>query len=179
MAYFSHLYATLGPQKSPLNIVCFGLPNAGKKSILVKLGKTNFSTLQDGTEITTVKEKNVTITAYPISSDGDTSPLLQDIVKSAHGLMFVCDSADLEQLRKAKGELHRLLAISQSRAAPLVVFANKTDLSGALDDNQLVKELGLHDTILSRVNWQLQRTCVTTGDGLYEGMEWMILYLRK
>ena len=143
----------------------------------LKIGETNFSTLQDGTKITTVQDQNITITAYPISGDGDTSPLLQDIFKGAHGLMFVCDSADLEQLRRAKGELHRFLGMNQSREAPLLVCANKADLPGALNDNQCANELGLHD-IRHRV-WMLQKTCATSGDGLYEGMDWIFNEIKK
>lgn len=47
-AYFS-LYKSLVTRKKPINIMCFGLPNAGKATMLFKLkiGETNFSTLQD------------------------------------------------------------------------------------------------------------------------------------
>lgn len=159
--------------------MCFGLPNAGKTTMLLKLGigEPNFSTLQDGTKITTVKQQNLTITAYPISSDGDTSPLLQDFFKSAHAFIFVCDSADIEQLKKVKGELHRLLNINQSREVPLLVCANKADLPGALDDDQCVNELGLHD--IRRRSWKVQKTCATNGDGLYESIEWMFNEIKK
>jgi GTPase SAR1 family protein len=179
MSAFVSLFKAFLGRKNPSNIMCFGLPNAGKTTMLfqMRIGETKFSTLQDGTQITIKKEQNLTITAYPISSDGDTSPLLQDIFKSAHALMFVCDSADIEQLKKVKGELHRLLKITQTREVPLLVCANKADLPGALDDKQCADELGLHD-IRNRF-WKVQQTCATSGDGVYEGMLWIADEIKK
>ncbi|CAJ0873948.1 16839_t:CDS:2, partial [Entrophospora sp. SA101] len=67
------------------------------------------------------------------------------------------------------------------RDALLLVFANKQDLPNAMNAAEITDKLGLHS--LRQRHWYIQATCATSGDGLYEGLEWLIDeytgYLRK
>jgi ADP-ribosylation factor-like protein 5B len=51
------------------------------------------------------------------------------------------------------------------------VYANKSDVAGALDDAALTEALALHD--IKTHNWHLQRCCALTGTGLVEGLTWI------
>eukprot|EP00964_Phaeocystis_antarctica_P156022 scaffold125496_cov69-Phaeocystis_antarctica.AAC.1 len=42
---------------------------------------------------------------------------------------------------------------------------------------EITDKLGLHS--LRQRNWYIQSTCATTGDGLYEGLDWMSSSLSK
>lgn len=42
---------------------------------------------------------------------------------------------------------------------------------------EITQQLGLQS--LTRRAWYIQSTCATTGDGLYEGLEWLADALRK
>merc|ERR1719266_1350816 len=55
--------------------------------------------------------------------------------------------------------------------AVLLVFANKQDLPNAMSVNEVTERLGLNQ--LRNRQWYIQSTCATTGDGLYEGLEWL------
>merc|ERR1719373_1019172 len=55
--------------------------------------------------------------------------------------------------------------------AIVLVFANKQDLPHAMSANEVSSKLGL-DRLRNR-RWHIQACCATTGDGLYEGMEWL------
>jgi len=68
-------------------------------------------------------------------------------------------------------ELQKLLGEDEMRDAVLLVFANKQDLPNALTANDLADKLGLRD--LRRTQWHIQSTIATTGDGLYEGFDWI------
>ena len=57
------------------------------------------------------------------------------------------------------------------RDAMLLVFANKQDLPNAMNAAEITDKLGLHS--LRQRNWYIQSTCATTGDGLYEGLDWL------
>ena len=57
------------------------------------------------------------------------------------------------------------------RDAILLVYANKQDLPNAIRPQELGNRLRLN-TITNRA-WQVQGTCATTGDGLYEGLDWL------
>ena len=63
------------------------------------------------------------------------------------------------------------------REAMLLVFANKQDLPNAMNAAEITDKLGLHS--LRQRNWYIQSTCATTGDGLYEGLDWLSNSLAK
>lgn len=56
------------------------------------------------------------------------------------GLIWVVDSADKRRLEDCREELHSLLKEERLASSTLLVFANKQDLPGALND-QDIKEV--------------------------------------
>lgn len=66
--------------------------------------------------------------------------------------------------------LYFALQEEELRDAAILVFANKQDLPGALDDAAVAQGLGLHD-IKSR-QWTIFKTSAIKGDGLFEGLDW-------
>ncbi|XP_075952062.1 ADP-ribosylation factor 3a isoform X2 [Anarhichas minor] len=93
------------------------------------------------------------------------------------GLIFVVDSNDRERVNEAREELMRMLAEDELRDAVLLVFANKQDLPNAMNAAELTDKLGLHS--LRHRNWYIQATCATSGDGLYEGLDWLANQLKN
>ena len=57
------------------------------------------------------------------------------------------------------------------RDAVLLVFANKQDLPNAMTAAEVTDKLGLHN--MRNRQWFIQSACATTGDGLYEGLDWL------
>merc|ERR1719476_374719 len=55
--------------------------------------------------------------------------------------------------------------------AALLVYANKQDLPNAMSAMEITEKLGLQN--LRERQWFVQGSCATTGDGLYEGIEWL------
>lgn len=51
------------------------------------------------------------------------------------------------------------------------------DLPNAASASELSDQLGL-SAMRSR-NWYIQATCATSGDGLYEGLDWLSNALKK
>ncbi|PIK34683.1 putative ADP-ribosylation factor 2-like, partial [Apostichopus japonicus] len=92
-------------------------------------------------------------------------------------LIFVIDSNDKERANEAREELNRMLQEDELRNAHLLVFANKQDLPNALNAADITEKLGLHK--LSNRNWYIQATCATSGDGLYEGLDWLSNQLKN
>ncbi|KAJ8940549.1 hypothetical protein NQ318_003392 [Aromia moschata] len=95
----------------------------------------------------------------------------------AQGLIFVVDSNDRERIGEAKDELMRMLAEDELRDAVLLIFANKQDLPNAMNAAEITDKLGLHS--LRNRNWYIQATCATSGDGLYEGLDWLSNQLKN
>ena len=87
------------------------------------------------------------------------------------------DSNDRERAQEAKDELNRMLNEDELREAVLLVFANKQDLPNAMNAAELTDKLGLHN--IKNRSWYIQSTCATSGDGLYEGLDWLSNELKK
>ena|SRR3990167_7703970 len=85
--------------------------------------------------------------------------------------IFVVDSNDKDRVQEANEELQKMLREDELRDATLLVFANKQDLPNAMSVSEITDKLGLHS--LGSRKWYIQATCATTGDGLYEGLDWL------
>lgn len=71
-----------------------------------------------------------------------------------------------------------MLTNDNLRDSVLLVFANKQDMPDALSAAQLTDELEL--TKLPRTRrWHVQATCATSGEGLYEGLNWLSTELNR
>ncbi|KAM6548303.1 hypothetical protein CsatB_019979 [Cannabis sativa] len=57
------------------------------------------------------------------------------------------------------------------RDAVLLFFANKQDLPNAMNATEITDKLGRHS--LRQRHWYIQSTCATSGEGLYEGLDWL------
>ena len=91
--------------------------------------------------------------------------------QNTQGIIFVVDSNDRDRVNEAREELQRMLNEDELRDAILLVFANKQDLPNAMNAAEITDKLGLHS--LRQREWYIQSTCATSGDGLYEGLEWV------
>ncbi len=70
-------------------------------------------------------------------------------------------------------ELTRLLVEEEKLAGvPLLVFANKQDLLSALPASDL--SVGLNLTAIKDRAWQIAPCSAKSGEGLAEGMQWLI-----
>ena len=96
--------------------------------------------------------------------------------QNTQGIIFVVDSNDHERVTEAREELQRMLNEDELRDALLLIFANKQDLPNAMGAPEITDKLGLH--ALRNRDWFIQATCATSGDGLYEGLEWVSCELR-
>ncbi len=81
------------------------------------------------------------------------------------------DSNDRERINEAAEELGKMLNEDELRDAALLVFANKQDLPNAMSVAEITDKLGLH-SLRSR-KWYIQSACAVSGDGLYEGLDWL------
>lgn len=64
-----------------------------------------------------------------------------------------------------------MMQSDELRNAALLIFANKQDLPYAKTPNEIKEGLKLHN--LRQKNWFIQPCTATTGEGLYEGLEWL------
>jgi ADP-ribosylation factor-like protein 2 len=91
------------------------------------------------------------------------------------GLVFVVDSSDEHRLDLVKEELSSLLQQERLAGATLLVLANKQDLKNSLTSQQIALRLELDRKIqYGNRHWAIYGCSAFTGEGLAEGMEWMV-----
>jgi len=169
---FSSLFQGLFGKKE-MRILMVGLDAAGKTTILykLKLGEIVTTIPTIGFNVETVEYKNISFTVWDVGGQDKIRPLWRHYFQNTQGLIFVVDSNDRERVGEAKEELSRMLNEDELRDAVLLIFANKQDLPNAMNPAEITDKLGLHS--LRARNWYIQSTCATSGDGLYEGLDWL------
>ncbi|GLI58967.1 hypothetical protein VaNZ11_000754 [Volvox africanus] len=163
--------------KKEMRILMVGLDAAGKTTILykLKLGEIVTTIPTIGFNVETVDYKNISFTVWDVGGQDKIRPLWRHYFQNTQGLIFVIDSNDRERVGEAKDELHRMLNEDELRDAVLLVFANKQDLPNAMNAAEITEKLGLHG--LRHKCWYIQSTCATSGEGLYEGLDWLSQYI--
>ncbi|KNG51466.1 adp-ribosylation factor [Stemphylium lycopersici] len=175
---FSKLFDKLWGKKE-MRILMVGLDAAGKTTILykLKLGEIVTTIPTIGFNVETVEYKNIQFTVWDVGGQDKIRPLWRHYFQNTQGIIFVVDSNDRDRVVEAREELQRMLNEDELRDALLLVFANKQDLPNAMNAAEITDKLGLHS--LRQRAWYIQSTCATSGDGLYEGLEWLSNSLRK
>ncbi|CAF1034891.1 unnamed protein product [Adineta ricciae] len=130
-----------------------------------------------GFNVETVEYKNISFTVWDVGGQDKIRPLWRHYFQNTQGLIFVVDSNDRERVGEARDELQRMLSEDELREATLLIFANKQDLPNAMNAAEITDKLGLHS--LRNRNWYIQATCATSGDGLYEGLDWLSNQLKN
>lgn len=175
---FEKLFKSLFGKKE-MRILMVGLDAAGKTTILykLKLGEIVTTIPTIGFNVETVEYKNISFTVWDVGGQDKIRPLWRHYFQNTQGLIFVVDSNDRERVNEAREELTRMLAEDELRDAVLLVFVNKQDLPNAMNAAEIRDKLGLHS--LHQRNWYIQATCATSGDGLYEGLDWLSNQLKN
>lgn len=158
---------------------CPFLAACSKTTILykLKLGEVVTTIPTIGFNVETVEYKNISFTVWDVGGQDKIRPLWRHYYQNTQGIIFVVDSNDRERIAEAKAELDRMLAEEELREAVLLVFANKQDLPKAIPVAKLTEELGL--TALRGRTWHIQGCCATSGDGLYEGLDWLSITISR
>ncbi|KAG2146006.1 ADP-ribosylation factor family-domain-containing protein [Suillus bovinus] len=130
-----------------------------------------------GFNVETVTYKNVKFNVWDVGGQDKIRPLWRHYYTGTQGLVFVVDSQDRERIDEAKQELHRILSDREMKECLLLVFSNKQDLPGAMSPAEVTEKLGLHR--MRDRSWYVHPSCATTGEGLFEGLQWLNQNVKK
>ncbi|VDB95477.1 unnamed protein product [Peniophora sp. CBMAI 1063] len=104
----------------------------------------------------------------------DLAPLLPPRHPGTQAIIYVVDCTDRERIGKARTELHEHTLFREGlKGLPVLVYANKRDVAGALSEDEVAERLGRHS--LKRTPWHVQPSCAMTGEGLFEDLQWPVL----
>merc|ERR1712176_212577 len=172
---FSRVFQSLfGSQEG--RILILGLDNAGKTTILYKLQNEaedeEVMTIPTiGFNVETLQYKNIKFQVWDLGGQTSIRPYWRCYYPNTQAIIYVVDSTDVDRLNTTKDEFHAILEEDELKEALVLVFANKQDLPGALDEAKIAEALDLHK-IKSRT-WTIFKTSAAKGEGLFEGLDWL------
>jgi ADP-ribosylation factor-like protein 5B len=70
-----------------------------------------------------------------------------------------------------------MLAQDELKKSGVLIFANKQDVKGSMSAAEISRHLNL--TSIKTHRWQIQSCCALTGEGLYQGLEWIANNLKR
>merc|ERR1719473_2134257 len=169
---FSNLWSRFAG-KQDVRILMLGLDAAGKTTVLYKfkLGESVTTIPTIGFNVETVEYKHISFTMWDVGGQEKIRPLWRHYFIGTNALIYVVDSNDRDRIEDAREELMKVLNEDEMRDAVLLVFANKQDLPNSMAVAEVTEKLGLSN--MRNRQWFIQSACATTGDGLYEGLDWM------
>ncbi|TNJ26720.1 ADP-ribosylation factor like protein 2a [Giardia muris] len=163
-----------------LQLLILGLDNAGKTTILRKLCAEDVTTTMptQGFNAKTIKgPKGVSLNCWDVGGQRAIRTYWENYYSGTSCLIWVVDSGDFKRLEEVALELS--LAVEDARLAgvPVLIYANKQDLATALSPSELCDKVGLW-ALRDRV-WHIQGCSALTGEGLEEGIKWVLSKVSK
>ncbi|XP_075896099.1 ADP-ribosylation factor-like protein 6 isoform X2 [Nelusetta ayraudi] len=195
MGLLDKLTRWLGLRKKEVNVLCLGLDNSGKTTIINQLKPPNHShhlgpfskewkhvsqsqPPQDivptiGFSIEKFKSSSLSFTVFDMSGQGRYRNLWEHYYKESHAIIFVVDSSDKLRMVVAKEELDTLLNHDdiRSKKIPMLFFANKMDLEEAMSSNKVSQLLCLE--AIKDKPWHICDSNAIKAEGLQEGLDWL------
>ncbi|NXD26362.1 ARL14 protein, partial [Spelaeornis formosus] len=163
------------------NIVMLGLDSAGKSTLLYKLRyKDAFLTMPTiGFNVDMIEaRKDFTLTFWDVGGQKKMRELWSNFLEDTDGLLYVVDSSAKHRLDESRREFELILKNESIKNVPVVVLANKQDLPGALNAEEITRRFKMKKFCSDR-NWYVQPCCATTGEGLAEALQRVTTFARQ
>ncbi|XP_030072261.1 ADP-ribosylation factor-like protein 14 [Microcaecilia unicolor] len=153
-------------------ILMLGLEAAGKSTLLYKFKfKEPFTTIPTiGFNVEMIEtDKDIALTIWDVGGQQKMRTLWCCYFENTDGLVYVVDSTDKKHLEDSKKEFELIIKNELIKNVPVVVLANKQDLPGALNAEEITRKLNMKRYCSDR-DWFVQPCCAITGQGLEEGL---------
>jgi len=175
---FSSLFNSLSAlvkKEKDVRMLMLGLDSAGKTTILYRLqiGEVVATVPTIGFNAETVQYKNLKFQAWDLGGQDKIRSYWRCYYENTSAIIFVIDSSDRDRLATSRSELLTLLSEEELRGVPVLVFANKQDIEGALKPEEVSDQLGLAGVETDRP-WSVRGSSALKGEGLEEGMDWLV-----
>jgi ADP-ribosylation factor-like protein 6 len=171
---------TCTPTILKASVICVGLDNSGKSTILSHLSPSPYSQIlpTSGMQLETFQKFHVDWKVWDCSGTGPSRTLWPLFYQHVTGIVFVVDASDRERVSCVKDELDAVLLSPdfRRRKMSLLILFNKMDLD---DEIATVAEL---ETVLGlsqlksahrNVDMHAQACSGIKGSGIEEGFRWL------
>lgn len=170
-------------------VALLGVESAGKTSVLawVRASYEGRSARQAGLESVTptvglnvarLKTGPERLLLWDLGGAKALRPIWERYVEDAEALIWVVDASDATRLEESASCLRELMSRKHLIHSPLLVLANKQDADDAMDAVKTSLALDLLSDAEMRPQC-VQPTSAVTGQGIREGVDWLLQHLRN
>jgi len=92
--------------------------------------------------------------------------------EEAHAVIYVVDAACQSRFEDTKSALEKVLRHEDLQGAPILIYANKQDLPGAVSAEDLARYLDLKE--LNERPYMFQAISAYDGLGIKDGINWLV-----
>lgn len=172
--------------KSEFHVLILGIDKAGKTTLLEKL-KTLYSDIEGlppdrivptvGLNIGRVEAHKAKLIFWDLGGQLGLRTIWEKYYEEAHAVLYVVDSVSKTRFEDTKSTLEKVLRHPDLQGAPVLIFANKQDLAGAVNAEELSEFLDIKEQNgrLTRV----QGISAYEGSGIQEGVLWLVENMKK
>mmetsp|Transcript_58165 Transcript_58165/g.52389 ORF Transcript_58165/g.52389 Transcript_58165/m.52389 type:complete len:187 (-) Transcript_58165:87-647(-) len=163
-------------KEKEMRILMLGLDNAGKTTVVKKFNGEDISKIAPtlGFTIKTLEYLGYKLNIWDVGGQETIRSYWKNYYESTDGVIWVIDSADKRRLELCKKALQALLCEERLAGATLLIFANKQDLKGALNREQIIEILELKKMDKQNRHYFVCDCSAVTGKGLKDGVDWMV-----
>ncbi|KAH8848259.1 ADP-ribosylation factor-like protein 2 [Pyricularia oryzae] len=157
-----------------LRILMLGLDNAGKTTIVKKIMDEDVNTVSPtlGFIIKTIDYEGYKLNIWDVGGQKTLRSYWRNYFEKTDALIWVVDATDRLRVEDCRVELHGLLQEERLSGASLLVFANKTDVNGCMQKDEILEGLQLKEIRTHR--WSILECSAMTGKNLNEGLAWVV-----
>lgn len=172
--------------KTEFHVLILGIDKSGKTTLLEKL-KSIYSNLEGlppdrivptvGLNIGRVELPNAKLVFWDLGGQLGLRSIWEKYYEEAHAVVFVIDAASPSRFEDSKSALEKVLRNDDLQGAPLLVLANKQDLSEAVSAEELARYLDLKK-LDERVT-MFEAVSAYDGLGIRESVEWLVEVMER
>ncbi|PYH95439.1 ARF/SAR superfamily [Aspergillus ellipticus CBS 707.79] len=157
-----------------MRILMLGLDNAGKTTIVKQIMREDVTTVSPtlGFIIKTIDFDGYRLNIWDVGGQKTLRSYWKNYFEKTDTLVWVVDATDRLRVEDCRAELAGLLLEERLMGASLLVFLNKTDVEGCMDENEVRERLSL-DSIVTH-EWTIFPCSAMTGRNLHEGLGWVV-----
>ncbi|XP_065658664.1 ADP-ribosylation factor-like protein 3 isoform X2 [Hydra vulgaris] len=152
-----------------LRIVLIGLDNAGKTTLFYQIMFKQEIPSPAPTTAFNAKTiqllKNIKLDIWDTTGSSAFRPLWKAYVRKSDAIVFVIDSSDNVRFDEAKIELELIVNSKETKGIPVLIVANKQDLSFSVSPIDIAQKLQL-DSLAESVNWHVYPISARHGTGV-------------
>lgn len=129
-----------------LELAILGIQNAGKTTLVNVMANNQFDedTIPTiGFNYRKLKKGKVEFKLWDLGGQPRFRDSWEKYCRTADAIVYVVDSADLQNIEVSKVQLNQLLQWPSLEGVPLLVLGNKNDLNGSLSQQDIIKAMDL------------------------------------